>query len=133
MGVGAELEAVFHIGAADVDLQPADPASSVQGTGQVGVVGDALAGDVHDHGDTPAGPHRSDIAEYRLKTDVLKADGVDHPCGGLGHAGLDVAPARAQRDRLADDGAQPLDVEDLDVLQAVAEGARRRHDRVGQR
>src|SRR3990172_2990073 len=131
-GVGPELQAVLEVGGGDVDLDAADAGDAVQAAGQLGVVGDAVGGDVDDDGDAPGGPDGGDVAQDRRQADVLEADGVDHAGGGLGDARLDVAAAGPEGDSLADDGAEALDIEHLLVFEAVGEGAGGRHDGVGQ-
>src|SRR5581483_3848086 len=88
--------------------------------------------DVDDDRHAPALPDRCHVADQGLDADVLQADRVEHATSRLDDAQLRVAGAWPQRQALAGDTAEPLDVEDPGELQPVAEAAGGRHHRVGQ-
>src|SRR4030042_931739 len=92
------------------------PAGPGQGSRQLAVFLDAIAGDVDDDGHAPRNPDGRHIPDQSLDADVLEPDGVQHAAGRLGRPRLKVAGARPQGGALADDGAQLLDIEDLREL-----------------
>ena len=94
---------------------------------------DAAAEDADDDGHLPARPRRRQVAPQLVDADVLQADRVEHAGRRLVDALRRRAGARPQRRRLADDGAQAVDVEELRVLDAVAERAGSHHHGVRQR
>ena len=72
------------------------------------------------------------LLDDRVDARVLEPDRVEHPARRLGHARRRVADARLERRALAADRAEPVDVDDVAVLDAVAERPRRDEDRVRQ-
>ena len=132
-GVDRELEtAPPDVRAADVELDAGDARNAVEAPGDLDVVLDRLARDVDDHRDLPAGPGAGVLLDDGIDARVLEADRVEHPARRLGDARRRVADPRPERGPLAADRAEPVDVDDLAVLDAVAERPRRDQDRVGE-
>src|SRR5439155_8685570 len=94
---------------------------------QLGVIRNALAGNIGDDRDPPGGPNRRDISEDGLDADILKPDRVKHPASGLDDPGLSIPLPGSQGYRLADDRPEALDIENLRILEAVAERPRGSH------
>ena len=111
---------------------PAMPGTPSSRRVDLDVVADRLAGDVDDDRHLPAGPRRGVLLDDRVDAGVLEADRVEHPARRLGHARRRIADPRLERRALAADRAEPVDVDDVAVLDAVAERARGDEDRVGQ-
>ena len=109
---------------------PAMPGHAVEPARDLGVVGDRLAGDVDDHRHPPAGPRRGVLLDDRVDAGVLEPDRVEHPARRLGHARRRVADPRPERRALAADRAEPLDLDDVAVLDPVAERPRGDEDRI---
>ena len=72
------------------------------------------------------------LADEPVHADALQADGVQHAGRGLGDARRRVPFALGQEQALDADAAERGEVDDLLVLEAVAEAAAGRDDRVGQ-
>ena len=68
----------------------------------------------------------SDVAHEGADADALQPDGVEETRGGLRDAGGGVAVPRLHVEALGDEPAEPGEVEEVLVLDAVAEGARGR-------
>ena len=131
--MNAELGAAgADIRAAYIDLQAADAGNSVQLSGQLGIFIDRFPGDINDYRDVPFCPERCFFGNEGFHPDVLQADGVEHARGRLHNARLRVTIPGFKGGTLADDGAETLYIKKVIILGAVAEGAGRGHDRVGQ-
>src|ERR1019366_1593643 len=85
---------------------------------------------VRDHGRAEAGELGQLLGEKRVDAHVLKTDRVQHSRVRLADARGRVAVARTEREALHGDRAERREVEVMGELEAVAEGAGCRSDRV---
>ena len=131
VGVDRELETAFaDVRAADVELDPGHARHAVEPPDDLDVVVDRFARDVDDDRRPPAGPRAGVLLDDRVHARVLEADRVQHAGRGLGDARGHVPDARSERGALAADRPEPIDLDDVAVLDPVAERAGRDEDRV---
>ena len=131
--VERELEAAgTHVGARDVELDAGHAGLPIEPSRDLDVIGDRFAGDIDDDRHLPCRPGRGVLFEHGVDARVLEADRVEHPGRRLGHARRRVADTRPERRAFRADRAEAVDVDDVAVLDAIAERARRDQDRVGQ-
>ena len=133
-GVGAEGHAAgMHVGAGDVELVGGDAFGVVEALDDRVVVADGVAEDVDDDfAGGIAAERRQLFLDEVVDADVLQADGVQHAGGGLDDARRGMAGHGFERDALGDEGADPLERDDLFKFDAVTEGAAGGDDRVGE-
>ena len=104
--VGAEGEAVFDVGAGDVEFDSADDFFFVKAGGDVDVVFGTPAGDIDDDGDCHIFKQRDLVAEEGFEADVGEADGIQHAGAGFDDAIAFVAFAGGFGDGFGDEGAE---------------------------
>ncbi len=122
----------FTLGQPMFTSRPLTPATPSSRAASGSVVSDALPGDVDDDRHLPGGPQGRLLPDQGLDADVLEADRVEQSGRGLGQPRRRIALPRLQGSPFADDGSQPLDVDEVGVLRPVPEGAGRGHHRVGE-
>ena len=131
--VDRELEAALaDVRAADVQLDAGDARDAVEPPRDLDVVVDRLAGDVDDDRHPPARQVGAYFSMTASTPGFWRPIEFSIPPGVSVTRGRGVADPRLQRRALAADRAEPLDVDDVAVLDAVAERPRRDEDRVRQ-
>ena len=119
--VGPEQHATLDVRARHVQLERDDAGRSIEGLDDEDVVVDAVARDVDDHGHAELRPDLPVLARDLLGAGILEADRIEDPRRGLGDPVLRVAGARTWCRALVHDRAESTDVDELGVLDALAE------------
>ena len=124
--MGAEGHAArIDVGAADVDLVGIDPIVVIQRFDNVDVLLHAVAGHVDDDGHVVRGEPAQVVVLHDLNAGVLQADRIEHARRGFGDARARVAFPSVERNAFGRHRAELVDGNEVVVLLAGAEGARR--------
>ena len=128
----------MHIRAADVDLIPTDLTACrfvrLEFRDRFDIIADRKAADVCHDRLVKNPPQRWQLlADHRVHTGILQADGIDHAVRTLRDARRGIAEARLQGRPLKRKTPQTVDIIKLRVFAAVAEGAAGRDHRVVKR
>ena len=130
----AERDAPFlDVGAGDVQLERGDPLGVRQDPRQLDVLVDRRAADVDEDDGAPVAQLRQLLADEPVHADALQADGVEHPRRRLDDARRRMSLALRQEQPLHGDAAERRQIDDVGVLDAVAEAAAGGDQRVGER
>ena len=127
--VGTEDDAsLFDIRAGNVDFQGRD-AVYVELCSQFAVFFRRTGRDIDDERRTVTAYFRQDIPLKSVYAGIFQADAVQHACRRFGDAHARIARPRQRRNALGYNRADVVNVEEVGVFQAEAEGPRRPHDR----
>ena len=132
-GIDTQVEPMADVRAGDVQLDRRQARLDAEHLGHRHELVLVLAGDVGDH----RRAHRAEIRQVMLDemrdAVVIQPDRVEEARGGLDRPWGRVARSRAERHRLGDHPAQPLEPDERRHLADVAERPRRHQHRVRQR
>jgi len=119
----SECQAVFDVGAGDVELDAGDAVEGGDGSAGFNIIIGGVPGDVGDNG---AG-HFADLGyffvEEPLQADVGQANGVEHSGPGFNDPRGGIALALLEGDGFGDESAELGEVEKIGVLKGIPAGA----------
>ena len=123
----------MYVRAGDIDLEDTDLRHLAHGLGELYVLRDAEAGDVRHEWLMEVLPKlRKLLLDDLMHARVLEADGVDHAGRTLRDTRKLVAVTLLDGRSLEGDGAEDIEIIEIPVFLAVAEGSGGRNDRVCQ-
>ena len=129
----AERDPAFlDVGAGDVELERRDALGVAEDPRQLDVLVDRRAADVDEDDGAPVAQLGQLLAHEAVDADALEADGVEHAGRRLDDARRRMALALGEEQALDRDAAERREIDDVAVLDAVAEAAAGGDERVRQ-
>ncbi len=130
----AELDAaLLDVRARDVQLDRGHALGVGQHARDLAVLVERRAADVHDHRRAEPPQLRQLFLDEAVDADALQADRVQHAAGRFDDARRRMALALGEEQALDRDAAERREIDGVRVLDAVAEAARRRDERIRER
>jgi hypothetical protein len=121
----------FDIGARDVQLQRVDPLRIRQDPRHFDVLVECSAADVDHHHRAPFAQLGQTFGDEAMDADPLQSDRIEHPGRRFDDARRRVPFAFGEEEAFDRDAAERCEIDDVRVLDAVAEASARRNQRIG--